>query len=134
MRGSRLRGISTSGGDWLVDLALSAKYMEGKLGLTLGADNLFDQYPDRVPNNRVLPTPPWRHRESELDQRARVSRYSPYGFNGRFVYARLDYQLVNRCKERGPSGRQPYLTHYLSIRHSRRCGRKPLSGIVNCMR
>ena len=32
--------------------------MDGKLGITIGADNLFDEYPDRVPNNRVLPTGP----------------------------------------------------------------------------
>ena len=55
--------------DWVVDLALTAKLMDDKLGLTLGADNLFDQYPDRVPNNRVLPTPPGGTRES---QRARM--------------------------------------------------------------
>ena len=35
--------------------------MEDKLGLTLGADNLFDQYPDRVPNDRALPNPPGWH-------------------------------------------------------------------------
>ena len=43
--------------DWLVDLALNAKLLEEKLGFTLGADNLFDQYPDRVPNARVMPAP-----------------------------------------------------------------------------
>ena len=42
--------------DVVVDLVFSAKFMEDKLAFTLGADNLFDQYPDRVPNNRVLPT------------------------------------------------------------------------------
>ena len=51
-----MRATSTSSGTWLVDLALNAKFMEDKLGFTLGADNLLDQYPDRVPNNRVLPT------------------------------------------------------------------------------
>jgi iron complex outermembrane receptor protein len=78
-------------GDTLVDLALNAKFMEGKLGLTLGADNLFDQYPNRVPNNRVLPTPPGGTVNLNATNALGFSRYSPYGFNGRFVYARFGY-------------------------------------------
>jgi iron complex outermembrane receptor protein len=75
-------------GDTLADLALNAKFMDGKLGITLGADNLFDQYPDRVPNNRVLPTGAVNLNATNA---LGFSRYSPYGFNGRFVYARLGY-------------------------------------------
>jgi iron complex outermembrane recepter protein len=75
-------------GDVLVDLALSGKFMDGKLGLTLGADNLFDQYPNRVPNNRVLPTGVVNLNATNA---LGFSRYSPYGFNGRFVYARFGY-------------------------------------------
>ena len=52
-RCSRTRATCTSQPDWLVDLALNAKFMDDKLGFTLGADNLFDQYPDRVPNARA---------------------------------------------------------------------------------
>ena len=72
----------------LVDLALSAKFLDGKFGITLGADNLFDQYPDRVPNNRVLPTGVVNLNATNA---LGFSRYSPYGFNGRFVYARLGF-------------------------------------------
>ncbi|HUQ09026.1 MAG TPA: TonB-dependent receptor [Steroidobacteraceae bacterium] len=75
-------------GDVLVDLALSGKFMDGKLGLTVGADNLFDQYPDRVPNNRVLPTGVVNLNATNA---LGFSRYSPYGFNGRFLYARFGY-------------------------------------------
>jgi iron complex outermembrane recepter protein len=75
-------------GDTLADLALNAKFLDGKLGITLGADNLFDQYPDRVPNNRVLPTGVVNLNATNA---LGFSRYSPYGFNGRFVYARLGY-------------------------------------------
>jgi len=75
-------------GDTLADLALNAKFLDGKLGFTLGADNLFDQYPDRVPNNRVLPTGVVNLNATNA---LGFSRYSPYGFNGRFVYARLGY-------------------------------------------
>jgi iron complex outermembrane receptor protein len=75
-------------GDTLADLALNAKFMDGKLGITIGADNLFDQYPNRVPNNRVLPTGAVNLNATNA---LGFSRYSPYGFNGRFVYARLGY-------------------------------------------
>ncbi len=73
-------------GDLIVDLALSAKFIDNKLGILVGADNLFDQYPDRVPNNRVLPTGTVNLNATNA---LGFSRYSPYGFSGRFVYARL---------------------------------------------
>ena len=45
--------------------------------LSLGVDNVFDEYPDHVPaplnSNGVLGFP----------------YYSPFGFNGRYGYARL---------------------------------------------
>jgi iron complex outermembrane receptor protein len=78
-------------GDTLMDLALSARLMEEKLGITLGVDNVFDQYPDRVPNNRVLPTPPGGTVNLNATNALGYSRYSPYGFNGRFLYARFAY-------------------------------------------
>ena len=62
--------------------------MDGKLALTLGADNLLDQYPNRVPNNRVLPTGVVNLNATNA---LGFSRYSPYGFNGRFLYARFGY-------------------------------------------
>ncbi len=76
-------------GDVVVDFALNAKFMDNKLGITLGADNVFDQYPDRLPNNRVLPTPPGGTVNLNATNALGFSRYSPYGFNGRFLYARL---------------------------------------------
>jgi iron complex outermembrane receptor protein len=78
-------------GDVLVDLALTGKFMDGKLALTLGADNLFDQYPDRVPNNRILPDPPGGTVNLNATNALGFSRYSPYGFNGRFLYARFGF-------------------------------------------
>jgi iron complex outermembrane recepter protein len=77
--------------DWLFDLSLSAKFLDEKLGFALGADNLFDQYPNRTPNARVLPTPPGGTVNLNATNALGFSRYSPYGFNGRFVYARLSY-------------------------------------------
>ncbi|ASD25745.1 TonB-dependent receptor plug domain-containing protein [Brevundimonas diminuta] len=49
-----------------------------RVGLAIGVDNVFDEYPDFVPanlnNNGVLGFP----------------YYSPFGFNGRYGYARLN--------------------------------------------
>jgi iron complex outermembrane receptor protein len=78
--------------DWVVDLALNAKLMDEKLGFTIGADNLFDQYPDRVPNARVVPPPVGGIVNLNGTNALGFSRYSPYGFNGRFVYARLNFR------------------------------------------
>jgi iron complex outermembrane receptor protein len=77
--------------DWVIDLSLSAQLLDNKLQMVLGADNLFDQYPDRVPNNRVLPNPPGGTVNLNATNALGFSRYSPYGFSGRFLYARLSY-------------------------------------------
>jgi iron complex outermembrane receptor protein len=77
--------------DWVVDFALTAKLLEDKLALSLGADNLFDQYPDRVPIARVVPSPPGGIANLNGTNALSYSRFSPYGFNGRFVYARMTY-------------------------------------------
>ncbi len=78
-------------GDMLLDLAFSAKFLDEKLGFTLGADNLTDEYPSTVPNNRVLPNPPGGTVNLNATNALGFSRYSPYGFNGRFIYARATY-------------------------------------------
>ncbi len=61
---------------WVTDLSLS--YGPVRRGtITIGADNIFDTYPDPTiapnSNSGILP----------------FSGISPYGFNGRFVYAKL---------------------------------------------
>ncbi|WP_082665074.1 TonB-dependent receptor plug domain-containing protein [Sphingopyxis sp. H115] len=68
---------------WVVDLELRYKLFD-KVGLAVGANNLLDEYPDRLPvgtvdgfnyglNNSFLP----------------YSAQSPFGFSGRFVYGRV---------------------------------------------
>ena len=77
--------------DWIIDLAFDTKLMDKKLGITLGVDNLFDQYPDRVPNARAIPTPPGGVANLNATNALGFSRYSPYGFNGRFYFARVSF-------------------------------------------
>jgi iron complex outermembrane receptor protein len=68
---------------WVVDLELRVKPVEN-LTLAVGANNLLDEYPDRLPvgvvngvnfgtNNSFLP----------------YSSQSPFGFSGRFLYGRI---------------------------------------------
>jgi iron complex outermembrane recepter protein len=62
----------------LVDLSLRAKVGE-KVNITFGVDNLTDEYPDKT--------------AAGLNPQAALaySRYSPFGFNGRFLYGRASF-------------------------------------------
>ncbi|MEA3030643.1 MAG: iron complex outerrane recepter protein [Sphingomonadales bacterium] len=79
------------GGKWVTDLELRYRAF-GHLELAIGADNVFDVYPDRSPfgprpsaagggvypiNQYYLP----------------YSGFSPFGFNGRFLYARASVEF-----------------------------------------
>ena len=73
------------GAKWITDL--EARYKLGKIDFAIGANNVFDVYPDRSPfgarpasvggvypaNQEYIP----------------YSIFSPFGFNGRFVYGRI---------------------------------------------
>jgi iron complex outermembrane recepter protein len=71
---------------WITDVELRVRPLgdERGLELALGANNVFDVYPDRLPaggifglNNFFLP----------------YSNFSPFGFNGRFVYGRASIEF-----------------------------------------
>ena len=65
--------------NWLLDISASYKPSE-QWKLTVGADNVLDQYPDRsIFANSTSGMFPY-------------SNYSPYGFNGAYVYARAAYR------------------------------------------
>jgi iron complex outermembrane receptor protein len=70
-----------TGDDTLVDL--EGRY-EFPIGVTaaLGVNNLFDEYPNFTPANLNAPT-----------GSVGFPQFSPYGFNGRFVYGRLSYNF-----------------------------------------
>ncbi|MFO0284884.1 MAG: hypothetical protein ACK51C_01165 [Brevundimonas sp.] len=65
-----------TGDKTVVDLSGRLQIVDG-VALTVGVDNVFDEYPDFTPaalnSNGVLGFP----------------FYSPFGFNGRYGYARL---------------------------------------------
>jgi iron complex outermembrane recepter protein len=64
---------------WVADLEVGAELMH-QLHVAVGADNLFDKYPD------VLTA------AANSTGSSSFSAFSPYGFNGRFLYARADYR------------------------------------------
>lgn len=68
----------TFGAKWVVDA--SASYKIDRWTLTLGADNVLDQYPDE--NNFANST----------SGQFPYSNLSPFGFNGAYVYGRINYR------------------------------------------
>jgi iron complex outermembrane receptor protein len=75
---------------WLFDLELRAQLLGERMELALGADNLFDRYPLRTPIARA--NPPGLPIDLNATNALAFSRFSPFGFSGRFVYARLSYR------------------------------------------
>jgi iron complex outermembrane receptor protein len=70
-----------SGDHTLVDLSASYRFGTGTT-VTLGADNLFDEYPDATPANLNITS---GNGVGALS----FTRFSPFGFNGRYLYAKL---------------------------------------------
>ena len=68
----------TYGASWVLDASASFRPDEN-WKLTLGADNLLDEYPDRT----ILP--------NANSGQFPYSSQSPYGFNGAYVYGRIAY-------------------------------------------
>ncbi len=65
----------------LVDLSASYRFGSGTT-VTLGADNLFDVYPDKTPANLNTTS------GNGVGALA-FTRFSPFGFNGRYLYAKV---------------------------------------------
>jgi iron complex outermembrane recepter protein len=78
------------GGKWITDIELRYGGIKG-LQLAVGADNVFDVYPDRSP---------FGARPAAIGGQYPINQYylpysgfSPFGFNGRFVYARASLEF-----------------------------------------
>ena len=69
----------TYGGKTLFDAELG--YQFNLVKLSLGMRNIFDTYPDQASVNNSFDVFPW-------------AAASPFGYNGRFVYARTEVQLT----------------------------------------
>jgi len=71
----------STGYDTLVDLEARYKLPMG-VGLAVGVNNLTDEYPAFTPSTLNAPT-----------GSVGFPQYSPFGFNGRFVYGRVSYSF-----------------------------------------
>ncbi|MCU0619350.1 MAG: TonB-dependent receptor, partial [Gemmatimonadaceae bacterium] len=74
---------------WITDVSLGLQLRSG-VQFTMGADNLFDVYPDQ---NSNLGNPAAGVAGNSNFGIFRYPGISPFGFNGRFVYARLNIRL-----------------------------------------
>jgi iron complex outermembrane receptor protein len=72
---------------WITDV--SGSYTFQRFTLTLGADNVFDVYPDRNNNNGSYLNPPGENGGNSNYGIFPYNGISPFGFNGRFVWTRL---------------------------------------------
>lgn len=76
---------------WVTDLELRAKPLGDRLTFALGANNLFDVYPTNIPRGRgVDPVTGAARNYPSTNYVAPWSNYSPFGFNGRFLYGRVE--------------------------------------------
>lgn len=87
---------------WITDIAVSYKIIRS-LNITLGANNLFDVYPDKMyidPRNNQFnlsgdPTMNYvgNHDNTSNGHFLYSRNVSQFGFNGRYVFARLTFEL-----------------------------------------
>jgi iron complex outermembrane receptor protein len=79
------------GAKWISDL--SGSLTRNRLTFTLGADNIFDVYPDRNNNNGNYVTLATENGGTSNFGTFPYAGISPFGFNGRFVYTRIAVAL-----------------------------------------
>ena len=73
---------------WITDLELRGRFSEA-VELAIGANNIFDEYPTKIPTGRgVDPVTGAARNFPATNYVAPWSAFSPFGFNGRFVYGR----------------------------------------------
>jgi iron complex outermembrane receptor protein len=75
---------------WITDLELQFKPNE-RVTIAVGADNAFDVYPDRSPFGLRPASIGGSYPANQ--QYIPFSIFSPFGFNGRYIYARASYDF-----------------------------------------
>ncbi|MFN3591258.1 MAG: TonB-dependent receptor domain-containing protein, partial [Thermaurantiacus sp.] len=81
---------------WITDMEVRVRPQQGiasRFELAFGANNLFDEYPTAAPTGRgVNPDTGQPANFSVNNYFLPFSSFSPFGFNGRFLYGRLTYR------------------------------------------
>ena len=73
---------------WVTDVEVRVHPIE-QVTLAIGADNVFDTYPDRLPTGGATGAPGFTPNSYFLP----YSSLSPFGFNGRFLYGRVAFNF-----------------------------------------
>lgn len=73
---------------WVTDVEVRVHPIQ-QVTLAVGADNVFDTYPDRLPTGGATGAPGFTPNSYFLP----YSQLSPFGFNGRFLYGRVAFQF-----------------------------------------
>ena len=76
---------------WITDFEVRLNLAE-RVHFSLGADNVFDVYPDTSPFG-ARPAALGGGNYPENQQYNRYSNFSPFGFNGRFLYTRVGFDF-----------------------------------------
>ena len=76
---------------WITDVQASYGYRF--VTVSIGADNLFDIYPDRNNNNGNISTLAAENGGTANFGIFPYNGISPFGFNGRFIYTKLSFGL-----------------------------------------
>ena len=76
---------------WITDIEVRFDVAE-RIHLAVGADNAFDVYPDRLPFG-VRPASLGGGTFPQNNQYNGYSIFSPFGFNGRFLYGRIGFDF-----------------------------------------
>ena len=76
---------------WITDVELRFDATD-RIHLAVGADNVFDVYPDRLPFG-VRPAALGGGQFPQNNQYNAYSIFSPFGFNGRFLYGRIGFDF-----------------------------------------
>lgn len=78
---------------WITDVELRADVSEA-IELAIGSNNVFDVYPTKIPTGLGTdPVTGAARAYPATNYVATYSSFSPYGFNGRFVYARASFRF-----------------------------------------
>lgn len=74
----------------ITDLELRAKPFGDRYLFAVGGNNIFDVYPDNVPRGRMIdPATGLPRNQGVTNYVTPFSAFSPFGFNGRYLYGRV---------------------------------------------
>jgi len=103
LRGNRYGRVLAAGGSeftdlniesaWVVDAEIRAEAVNG-LEFAVGSNNLFDKFPTNLPTGVGVDPDTGNPRNNSANNFfLPFSSFSPFGFNGRFVYGRVSYRF-----------------------------------------